>query len=53
MLEQDPLINLAKDHQLGAYKHDGFWRAMDTLRDNQELNSMWSSNNAPWYVWDK
>lgn len=53
MLEQDPLINLAKDHQLGAYKHEGFWRAMDTLRDNQELNSMWSSNNAPWYVWDK
>lgn len=52
MLEQDPLVNLTKDGQLSAFKHDGFWRAMDTLRDNQELNSIWDSHQAPWKVWE-
>lgn len=51
MLEQDPLVNLVRDNQLSAYKHYGFWKAMDTLRDNKELNSMWNNNQASWKVW--
>ncbi len=51
MLEQEPLNNLIDANQLCAYKHSGFWKAMDTLRDNHELNTMWDSNNAPWKLW--
>ena len=51
MLEEDPLLNLVKDNQLSAYKHSGFWKPMDTLRDNHELNKMWNSGNAPWKIW--
>ena len=36
-----------------AYKHSGFWRPMDTLKDKIELDEMWTSGNAPWKVWDK
>lgn len=50
MWEADPLVNLAKDGQIAAYKHTGFWKAMDTLRDNIELNSMWE-NNPLWKIW--
>lgn len=50
MWEADPLVNLAKDGQIAAYKHTGFWKAMDTLRDNVELNSMWE-NNPLWKIW--
>lgn len=49
--EQEPLTNLAKDSQLSAYAHNGFWRPMDTLRDKRALQELWDSGNAPWKVW--
>ena len=49
--EKDPLENLAKENQLEAYKFDGFWYAMDTLRDKLHLENLWSKNKAPWKVW--
>jgi glucose-1-phosphate cytidylyltransferase len=51
IFERTPLENLAKDGQLQAYKHSGFWKPMDTLRDKTELNAMWINKNAPWKVW--
>ncbi len=51
IFEQLPLQNLAKDNQMMAYKHEGFWQCMDTLRDNQKLNQLWRNNLAPWKVW--
>lgn len=52
MLEQTPLLHLVKDNELSAYKHEGFWKPMDTLRDKIELNKMWESHKAPWKVWN-
>lgn len=49
--EREPLERLAKEGQLGAYKHQGFWRPMDTLRDKRELESLWETNKADWKVW--
>lgn len=49
--EQTPLENLAKDRQLSAYRHLGFWYAMDTLRDKQVLEEYWAQGEAPWKVW--
>jgi len=49
--ERAPLQNLAKDGQLTAYKHVGFWHPMDTLRDKNVLTAMWESDEAPWKVW--
>jgi len=49
--EREPLEKLAKDGQLIAYKHFGFWRCMDTLRDKRELEELWRSGNPPWKVW--
>lgn len=49
--EQSPLQGLAKDNQLRAFKHNGFWQPMDTLRDKILLEDYWSKNNAPWKVW--
>lgn len=51
--EKAPLENLAKDGQLSAYKHNGFWKCMDTLRDKNQLEEMWNTNNAPWKVWEE
>jgi glucose-1-phosphate cytidylyltransferase len=48
MLEHEPLEKLAADGQLMAFKHDGFWQCMDTVRDKQYLNSLWESGRAPW-----
>jgi glucose-1-phosphate cytidylyltransferase len=48
ILERAPLENLAKNGQLMAYKHHGFWQCMDTLRDKLYLNKLWSSGDAPW-----
>jgi glucose-1-phosphate cytidylyltransferase len=48
--EQKPLETLAKTGELVAYHHDGFWQAMDTLRDKQHLEDLWNSN-APWKLW--
>lgn len=49
--EKEPLENLAKDGELYAYKHHGFWKPMDTLRDNIQLNEMWKNNTAKWKTW--
>jgi glucose-1-phosphate cytidylyltransferase len=49
--EKAPLMNLAADGKMHAYKFRGFWKPMDTMRDNKELNEMWSENKAPWKVW--
>ena len=49
--EKAPLENIAKNHQLNAYKHYGFWKPMDTLRDKNELTDLWVNNKAPWAVW--
>ncbi len=49
--EREPLENLAKDGELFAYKHKGFWKPMDTLRDNKQLNEMWENNEAKWKIW--
>jgi glucose-1-phosphate cytidylyltransferase len=49
--EREPLERLATDGQLMAYKHSEFWQCMDTLRDLRLLESLWSSGNAPWKVW--
>ena len=42
---------IAKDREMVAYKHQGFWKPMDTLRDKIELESLWESGNAPWKLW--
>ncbi|MBP3924560.1 glucose-1-phosphate cytidylyltransferase [bacterium] len=51
IFEREPLENLAKDGQLNAYKHNGFWRPMDTLKDKNDLTEMWLRMDAPWAKW--
>ena len=53
IFEQEPLENLAKNGQLNAYKHKGFWQPMDTIRDKKLLTEMWLNNKAPWALWLK
>lgn len=48
MLEREPLERLAADRQLAAFRHEGFWQCMDTLRDVRLLNTLWASGQAPW-----
>ena len=50
--ELNPLENLAGDQQLSVYKHRGFWSSMDTLRDRMYLEEEWSTNEAPWKIWE-
>jgi glucose-1-phosphate cytidylyltransferase len=52
IFEREPLERLAADGQLMAYRHEGFFYAMDTFREYQHLNDLWASGNAPWKVWD-
>ncbi|MCL6581411.1 MAG: glucose-1-phosphate cytidylyltransferase [Firmicutes bacterium] len=52
VLEREPLERLAREGQLMAFRHEGFWQCMDTLRDVRLLNELWSSRRAPWKVWD-
>lgn len=49
--EGDPLSRLANDGQLAAFKHEGFWQPMDTLREKNLLNDLWNSGKAPWRIW--
>lgn len=51
VLEKAPLENVAKMGQLMAYKHEGFWQCMDTVREKEQLEKMWKSGKAPWKVW--
>ena len=51
VFEQAPLRNLAKDGELMAYRHEGFWKCMDTQRDREKLEEMIASEEAPWMVW--
>ncbi|MCB8823446.1 glucose-1-phosphate cytidylyltransferase [Microvirga rosea] len=50
--ETGPLEGLASSKQLAAFKHDGFWQPMDTLRDRMMLEELWNSGRAPWKIWD-
>ena len=49
--EREPLERLAADGQLVAYRHEGFWQPMDTLREKRLLNELWNKGEAPWKVW--
>lgn len=49
--EQEPMNALASQGDIRAFRHDGFWRPMDTLRDKNQLNEMWKKNEAPWKSW--
>lgn len=51
LFELEPLETLAKSGQLMAYRHEGFWQGMDTLRDQRYLEELWTSGRAPWKVW--
>ena len=50
--EKEPLETVAAEGQLKAYKHEGFWQCMDTMRDKELLEKLWASNKAPWKVWE-
>ena len=50
--EKEPMERLAKDNQLSAYFHNGFWQPMDTLRDKVHLEELWQAGKAPWKVWE-
>ena len=49
--EKQPLEKLAKENNLSAYKHTGFWQPLDTLRDKNYLEELWGTNKAPWKIW--
>jgi glucose-1-phosphate cytidylyltransferase len=51
VLEREPMQRLAQDGQLQAYKHTGFWKSMDTLKDKNDLTTLWMSGKAPWALW--
>ncbi len=51
MLEQAPMMRLVKQGQVSAYRHTGFWYAMDTLRDKNHLEDLWKSGKADWQIW--
>jgi glucose-1-phosphate cytidylyltransferase len=53
IFEREPLERLAAEEQLVAYRHDGFWQCMDTLRDVRLLENLWQENHAPWKIWEK
>jgi glucose-1-phosphate cytidylyltransferase len=51
IFEREPLERLCRDGQLMAFRHEGFWQPMDTLREKQLLEELWRSGNAPWKIW--
>jgi len=51
VFEQQPLQNMAKDGEIFTYKHYGFWKPMDSLKDKNDLNKLWNSTNATWKIW--
>jgi glucose-1-phosphate cytidylyltransferase len=52
-LEADTLERLADERQLAAYRQEGFWQCMDTLRDVRFLRQLWKEKRAPWKVWEE
>lgn len=52
VLEREPLERLSRDGQLMSFKHQGFWRCMDTMREKNELEQLWNEGNPPWKLWD-
>ncbi len=50
--ENEPMETLARESQLNAYRHKGFWRPMDTLRDKTDLEKLWNDGSAPWRIWE-
>jgi glucose-1-phosphate cytidylyltransferase len=53
VLERGPFEQMTADGKLNAYRHGGFWRAMDTLLDKNQLTEMWVNSSAPWALWEK
>ena len=51
VFEQKPLQSLAKDKEVFTFKHEGFWKPMDSLKDKNDLNKLWDQEKAPWKVW--
>ena len=51
VFEQEPMKKLASEGQLKGFYHDGFWQCMDTVREKEQLEKMWSNNDAPWKIW--
>ncbi len=51
--EKEPMEQLAREGQLMAYRHEGFWQCMDTLREKHLLNELWNSGKAPWKIWNE
>lgn len=51
ILEQEPLKDLTKDGELMAFKHNGYWQPMDTLKEKNQLEELWKNNKAPWKIW--
>ena len=49
--EKEPMEQIALDSQMQAFKHNSFWRPMDTLKDKHDLNEMWRTNEAKWKIW--
>ncbi len=52
IFEKHPMESLARDGEMTAFRHDGFWHPMDTLRDKNHLENLWSNGKAPWKLWD-
>lgn len=50
-LEKEPYEALTRDHQMSAFRHEGFWQPMDTMRDKRVLEELWNSGHAPWKLW--
>jgi len=51
IFERSPMETIANERQMAAYKHEGYWKCMDTLRDKNELENSWASGSAPWKLW--
>ncbi|MFH2129145.1 MAG: glucose-1-phosphate cytidylyltransferase, partial [bacterium] len=49
--EQEPMVQLSRQGQLAAYRHEGYWQNMDTLRDKRVLEELWHSDSPPWKIW--
>ncbi len=52
VLEKTPMQKAAAMNEIMAYRHEGFWKCMDTVREKQQLEKLWSEGNAPWKTWE-